>query len=131
MSAGPIPARPCKGADVDEGCAVTSRRCESQGLVVRWQVCIEANPRLRHQHLTHLGDITCVCAQPAQDGCMRSSDSVRFAPYFKVQWWDDRALAWRDVQRSYPTQSAAEMAFVAGLVCRVMRVAVDGRAPVT
>jgi hypothetical protein len=28
----------------------------------------------------------------------RKPGSARFAPYYKVQWWDARNLAWHDIQ---------------------------------
>ena len=59
----------------------------------------------------------------------RERGSARFAPYYKVQWFDDRTMAWRDVQRQHATEDAARRAFVDGRRCRVMAVTEAGRAP--
>lgn len=37
----------------------------------------------------------------------RQRGSVRFDPYYKLSWWDERILAWREVQRQFPTRAAA------------------------
>lgn len=66
----------------------------------------------------------------------RSSGSVRFDPYVKLQWWDERSLAWRDVQRSwlYPAEQelaeeAAEALVPEGARWRLMLVTEEGRRP--
>lgn len=60
---------------------------------------------------------------------MRSRASVRFEPYFKVQFWLPRERAWKDVQRQHCSEQEARAAFLPGKECRVMRVAMDGRLP--
>lgn len=30
-----------------------------------------------------------------------------YYPYYKVQWWDQRTVAWRDLQRRFDTPEAA------------------------
>lgn len=58
----------------------------------------------------------------------RVTGSVRFDPYFKVQWWDERSLAWLDIQRAHDTLDAATAAAMAhGGTTRIMRVTPDGR----
>lgn len=70
----------------------------------------------------------------------RRAGSVRFDAYYKVQWWAATSLSWRDVQRRFDTADDAE-AWARGNVpgalegqpvtaARIMRIAVDGRAPV-
>lgn len=58
---------------------------------------------------------------------MRSKGSTRFDPYFKVQVWEDRSCAWKDLQRSFDTVEAARCAFPAASVCRVMEISESGR----
>ncbi len=60
----------------------------------------------------------------------RTRASVRFDPYYKAQWYDGRQLAWRDVQRRFPTIEKAREAFPDGVACRVMEITMDGRSPV-
>lgn len=60
---------------------------------------------------------------------MRTRDSVRFEPYFKVQVWEPRNFAWRDVQHMFPAEAEARATFPKGKRCRLMRVDMDGRAP--
>lgn len=60
----------------------------------------------------------------------RVRGSVRFPDYFKVQWWDAVALAWRDIQERYPTEADAHAAAPAGRRHRLMRVTERGRLPV-
>ena len=62
---------------------------------------------------------------------MRKQGSVRFEPYYKVQWYNDAPgmHVWVDVQRQHPTEAAARAAFVKGQRCRVMRIDERGRAP--
>jgi len=61
---------------------------------------------------------------------MRHKGSARFESYFKVQVWEPRSLAWRDVQRSFGSAAEARSAFPAGEECRVMEVSESGRRPV-
>lgn len=58
---------------------------------------------------------------------MRTRGSCRFEPYFKVQVWDARGLAWRDVQAAHPTEADAWAAAPAGKRCRLMRIHERGR----
>lgn len=64
----------------------------------------------------------------------RQPGSVRFAPYFKLQWWEERSLAWRDLQESFDSGPAARAAaperFAAGTRWRVMEVSMSGRRPI-
>ena len=60
---------------------------------------------------------------------MRTRGSVRFDPYYKVQWFDERAMAWRDIQRAHPTEQDAIGAFECGKRCRVMQITMQGRHP--
>ena len=60
---------------------------------------------------------------------MRKRGSCRFEPYFKIQWYDQAAMAWRDVQKAHPTEQAARAALPAEGKARVMRIAMDGRTP--
>lgn len=57
---------------------------------------------------------------------MRSRGSCRFEPYFKVQFYDQRAAAWKDIQRSHPTESGARAAAPVG-VFRLVTVSESGR----
>lgn len=61
----------------------------------------------------------------------RTRGSARFSPYYKVQWYDDSTLAWRDVQRQriHPSAEQAAAAFIRGVRCRVMEVTMQGRSP--
>lgn len=53
----------------------------------------------------------------------------RTFPYFKVQWYDARALCWRDVQAAHATEAEARAAFIAGKQCRIMVIEEKGRHP--
>jgi hypothetical protein len=59
----------------------------------------------------------------------RTRGSVRFAPYYKLQWFDPRTLSWRDVPRAFP--SAGEALAYTGpdrtVQRRVMEVTPEGR----
>ncbi len=55
--------------------------------------------------------------------------NFRSFPYFKVQWYDARALCWRDVQKAYTSQAEAEANFLPGKQCRVMVIEEKGRHP--
>lgn len=59
----------------------------------------------------------------------RRAGSVRFEPYFKVQWYDERSVAWRDVQVAHGSEEEARQAFEPGRRCRVMRISPEGRTP--
>ena len=59
----------------------------------------------------------------------RRADSARFDPYYKVQWYDARNCAWRDVQKQHPTPATAADAYIAGRQCRIMEVTPKGRRP--
>jgi hypothetical protein len=59
----------------------------------------------------------------------RTRGSARFAPYYKVQWWDDRSAAWIDVQKRHDTPDAARAAFRPDTHCRVMEISMSGRRP--
>ena len=60
----------------------------------------------------------------------RKPGSCVFADYFKVQFYNATSLCWEDVQVRYRKQDEAEAAFLPGCRCRVMRVTMEGRAPV-
>lgn len=59
----------------------------------------------------------------------RRRGSVRFDPYYKVQWFDQRALAWHDVQFAHASPEEARASFIKGKQCRVMEVTQLGRRP--
>lgn len=63
----------------------------------------------------------------------RTPGSARFQPYYKLQRWDERSMAWVDEQRAYPTPTAALEALLDddhhGSVWRIMRVHEGGREP--
>jgi hypothetical protein len=65
----------------------------------------------------------------------RRAGSVRFDPYWKVQWWDKTSLTWRDIQRSHQTREDGIDAAVAYHIAngkpgvRLMRITENGRAP--
>lgn len=66
----------------------------------------------------------------------RTHGSVRYDPYYKVQWWEERSLAWRDVQRAYTTEEEARATIPAVMAaegsprCRLMLITPAGRRPV-
>ena len=68
---------------------------------------------------------------------MRTTGSVRFTPYFKIQYFDAVSLAWKDVQRSYATEQAARDAIDFAMMeplrfekgWRIMNVTEQGRYP--
>jgi hypothetical protein len=62
---------------------------------------------------------------------MRTRGSARFAPYYKVQWWDARACAWIDVQRAHPTLEATRAACRPSVRCRIMEITERGRRPLS
>jgi hypothetical protein len=59
----------------------------------------------------------------------RQRGSVRFDPYYKVQVWDTINLAWRDIQRAYPSVPEALAARPRGRTCRLMEITMQGRHP--
>ena len=59
----------------------------------------------------------------------RSRGSARFAPYYKVQWFDETSVAWRDVQQAHATEGEARAAFIPERRCRVMAITERGRQP--
>jgi hypothetical protein len=59
---------------------------------------------------------------------MRTQGSCRFAPYYKAQWFDEKQLAWRDVQKQFATPEEARAAFGKGK-WRVMEITMTGRKP--
>jgi len=59
---------------------------------------------------------------------MRRKNSCRFAPYYKAQWYDEKQLAWRDVQKQFPSADDARKAFGNGK-WRVMEITMNGRKP--
>lgn len=68
----------------------------------------------------------------------RRPGSVRFATYWKVQWYEERSLCWRDVQESFDDpQGAADAAelrkgFIpAGSLWRLMEISESGRRPLS
>jgi hypothetical protein len=60
---------------------------------------------------------------------MRTRGSARFAPYYKVQWYDARSAAWIDIQKAHATPAAAHAAFPAGKTCRVVEITERSRWP--
>lgn len=64
----------------------------------------------------------------------RTAGSVRFDPYWKVQWWDDTSLAWRDIQEAIHDEDIAIVSARAEArhretKTRLMRITETGRAP--
>jgi hypothetical protein len=55
----------------------------------------------------------------------RTKGSVRFDPYYKLETWNPRALAWSPVQRRFETETAAVSAAQRGQF-RVMIVTESG-----
>lgn len=60
---------------------------------------------------------------------LRTPASVRFDPYYKVQTWERRVMAWQDIQRMFTDEDEARAAFPAGKRCRLMLVTMNGRSP--
>lgn len=50
-------------------------------------------------------------------------------PYFKVQWYDERSLCWRDIQKAHATEAEARKAFLPEHTCRVMCIEETTRYP--
>jgi len=61
---------------------------------------------------------------------MRTQGSCRFADYYKVQFWNDVALCWQDIQKAFPTIDTAQAAFLKKKKCRIMQITTAGRFPV-
>jgi hypothetical protein len=59
---------------------------------------------------------------------MRTKGSCRFEPYYKAQRFDEKQLAWRDVQKQFATHDEARAAFGKGK-WRVMEITMNGRRP--
>ncbi len=62
----------------------------------------------------------------------RRPGSVRFDPYYKVQVWQPRSLAWRDIQKAHDTEEegwAAAAIEAPGELVRLMRIYPGGREP--
>ena len=65
---------------------------------------------------------------------MRDSASARFDTYYKIQRWEARSFAWKDVQRSHATVDDAVAAAPAGVRdadWRVMEITQSHRRPVS
>lgn len=60
----------------------------------------------------------------------RVRGSVKFDPYYKVQWYDRVICSWREVQKSYPSMNEATAAFIGGRQCRVVEITMAGRFPI-
>ena len=60
---------------------------------------------------------------------MRDKSSVRFEPYFKLQWFDPISFAWRDVQKAYTSEADARLKMTSGKQWRVMLITENGRFP--
>jgi hypothetical protein len=58
---------------------------------------------------------------------MRTKGSCRFAPYYKVEWYDATALCWRVIQKAFSTEEQARAAFLWDKKCRVQEVTEKGR----
>lgn len=64
---------------------------------------------------------------------MRSSSSVRFQTYFKIQRWEARSLAWKDIQRAFDSIDEALASAPKGerdRDWRIMSISEAGRSPV-
>lgn len=59
---------------------------------------------------------------------MRTRGSVRFAPYYKVQVFENYCTAWVDVQKAHPTAEAARKAAPTDKHWRIMHITDRGRA---
>jgi hypothetical protein len=60
---------------------------------------------------------------------MRSKGSAQFEPYYKVQVWEARSVAWKDIQKAFPTAEHARASFLSGKECRIMEISMTGRRP--
>lgn len=62
---------------------------------------------------------------------MRTRGSVRFATYYKLQWFDEMNMAWRDIQRQYPSaEEAARDISGQRRTWRLMEITMQGRHPI-
>lgn len=63
---------------------------------------------------------------------MRTRGSARFEPYYKLQWFDDVCMAWRDIQRQYPSAEEAARSIIgpSGRTWRLMEITMQGRHPI-
>lgn len=64
----------------------------------------------------------------------RRAGSVRFDPYWKIQWWDATSLAWRDLQEAIHDEEIAIVSARAEAThrqtsTRLMRITETGREP--
>lgn len=57
----------------------------------------------------------------------RTVGSCRFSPYFKAQWFDEKTLSWRDIQKRYDTLPEAEAEFTKAKKWRVMEISMKGQ----
>jgi hypothetical protein len=57
----------------------------------------------------------------------RTRSSVRFDPYYKVQWYDPAQLAWRDARGRFATAEEARASAPGGRRCRVSEITMTGR----
>jgi hypothetical protein len=60
----------------------------------------------------------------------RRRGSVRFAPYYKAQFYRPLDFSWQDVQQQCDTEDEARAVFTPDKRWRLMRVDMRGRAPV-
>lgn len=60
---------------------------------------------------------------------MRTKGSCVFSTYYKVQFYDTKWMAWKDVQQAHSTIEDALAAFIPSLKCRVMEIDQRGRRP--
>lgn len=61
---------------------------------------------------------------------MRNKESVRFETYFKLQWFDETSICWRDVQKAYNDEATARKAMTNDKKWRVMCITEKGRFPI-
>lgn len=59
----------------------------------------------------------------------RTAGSVRFQTYYKLQWFDEISLAWRDIQKAHATVEDAEQAMKGNRKWRIMEITPSGRHP--
>lgn len=65
-----------------------------------------------------------------QNKTMRNKESVRFETYFKLQWFDEISITWRDVQKTYSDEQQARNAMTTDKKWRVMCITEKGRFPI-
>ena len=56
---------------------------------------------------------------------------MRFDEYFKIQWYDEVSLCWRDIQKAHETMEQAREAMTPGRKWRIMVVTPWGRYPLS